>query len=367
MQYLKTLLEAQKKINSSDLHLYVGHRPYLRGSDGGLYPVEKYDKLTEKDTEQIAKTILSSAQFSKFEKEKDFELSTPLEEVARFRINFYYEKDGIAIVFRMIRGDIATIENLELPEIVSELALKKSGLVLVAGPNGSGKSTTMAAMIDEINEKRNANIITIEDPIEFVHSSKKSVISQREMGTNVANLENAAKHLFRQDVDVVVIGEIRTFEGFSLTLDIAETGHLVISTIHAEDTSSTLTRIINIFPPEQQNMIRTKLSLSLRGIIAQKLIPKKDFSGRVVATEILLETRALKNRILKGGEADLLHVLETSKEGGMHTFDDSLLKLYFDGKISEEYAAASSRNDKEFLERVKIIQEKNFKQTEETK
>ena len=357
MQYLKTLFEAQKKIKSSDLHLYVGHPPYLRGSDGGLYPVKHYDALKPNDTIHIAKTILSEAQFNALEKEKDFELSTTLEEISRFRINFYYEREGLSVVFRMIRDEIPTIESMELPDVVRDLAMKHFGLVLVTGPNGSGKSTTMSAVIDYINHHRNANIITIEDPIEFVHTSAKSVISQREVGTHIQSFEQAAKYLFRQDVDVVVIGEMRDSQSFSLALDIAETGHLVISTIHSEDVPSTISRIINIFPPDKQNMIRTKLALSLRGIISQKLVPKRDYSGRTVATEVMVQNDATRMMIQDKKEQFLHQELEGRKQG-MHSFADSLLRLYLEGKISKEHAIINARNTDEFIETLERAEQK---------
>lgn len=365
MQYLKTLFEAQKKIHSSDLHLYVGHPPYLRGADGGLYPVKHYDPLKESDTEHIAKTLLSVPQFDQLHEEKDFEISMPLEEVARFRVNFYMEHDGIAIVFRMIEEDIPTIEELGLPASLENLALLRYGLVLITGPNGSGKSTTMAAIINKINETRNANIITIEDPIEFLHQSKKSVITQREVGTHIGGFKDAAKYLFRQDVDVVVVGEMRDPESFSLALDIAETGHLVISTVHSEDVPSTITRIVNIFPPDKQNMIRTKLSLSLRGIISQKLIPKKDFSGRVVATEAMVQNDATNHMIQEHKERFLYQEISGGKPDGSHTFNDSLLNLYLNEKISREHAVINSHDSNDFLQMIeeatkdKIASEKN--------
>jgi len=358
MQYLKTLFEAQKKIRSSDLHLYVGHPPYLRGADGGLYPVKHYDPLKETDTEHIAKTLMSQAQFEKFQTEKDFEFSAPLEEVARFRVNFYMEHEGIAVVFRMIEEDIPNFEDLGLPKSIENLSLLHYGLVLLTGPNGSGKSTTMAAMINKINETRNANIITIEEPIEFLHHSKKSVITQREVGTHIQSFHIAAKYLFRQDADVVVVGEMRDPESFSLALDIAETGHLVISTIHSEDVPSTISRIVNIFPVEKQNMIRTKLSLSLRGIVSQKLVPKKDYSGRVVATEVMIQNDATRHIIQDQKERFLYQELTGGSSDGSHTFDDSLLQLYLEGKIAKEHAVINSRDPDDFLAMIEETERK---------
>jgi len=349
MQYLKTLFEAQKKIHSSDLHLYVGHPPYLRGADGGLYPVKHYDPLKTTDTEHIAKTLLSQVQFEKLKTEKDFEVSMPLEEVARFRVNFYVEKDGIAAVFRMIDEDIPSFEDLGLPVPVEDLSLLHFGLVLVTGPNGSGKSTTMAAMIDKINETRNANIITIEEPIEFYHRSKKSVITQREVGTHIKSFAGAAKYLFRQDVDVVVIGEMRDPQSFSLALDIAETGHLVLSTVHSEDVPSTISRIVNIFPPDKQNMIRTKLAISLRGVISQKLIPKKDFSGRAIATEVMIQNDATKHIIQERKEQFLHQEIAGGATDGPHIFNDSILQLYLNDVISKEHALINAHDPNDFL------------------
>ncbi len=360
MQYLKTLFEAQKKIHSSDLHLYVGHPPYLRGADGGLYPVKHYDPLKPDDTEHIAKTLLSQVQFDKLRSDMDFELSLPLEDVARFRVNFYMEHDGIAAVFRMIDEDIPTFEELGLPKVVENLSLLHYGLILLTGPNGSGKSTTMAAMINHINETRNANIITIEEPIEYLHASKKSVVTQREVGTHIQSFHNAAKYLFRQDADVVVVGEMRDPESFSLALDIAETGHLVISTVHSEDVPSTISRIVNIFPNEKQNMIRTKLSLSLRGIVSQKLLPKKDYSGRVVATEVMIQNDATRHIIQDQKERFLYQEITGGSPDRAHTFDDSLLQLYIDGKIGKEHAIINSRDPDDFLKMIDEMEKKKL-------
>lgn len=347
MQYLKTLFEAQKKMHSSDLHLYEGHPPFLRGPDGGLYPVQKYDPLKKEDMEHILDEILSERQKDIFEERKDFELSTHLEGVARFRINFYHELNGIAMVFRMLEEEIASVTDLGLPAAVEGLGYEHFGFILVTGPNGSGKSTTMAAIIDTINANRNANIITIEDPIEIVHKSKKSVITQREVGTHIGSFKEAAKYLFRQDVNVAVVGELRDPESFSLALDIAETGHLVIATVHSEDVQSTISRVVNIFPPDQQNMIRMKLALSLKGIVSQKLIPKKDMSGRVVAVELCLKSDAVTQLILDKKENRIRELLKSSKR--MQTFEEDLLRLYENEEISKQQALLHAHDPEEFV------------------
>lgn len=268
MQYLEKLFELQKQTKSPDLHFYVGHYPYFRGHDGELHPIDGYSILTNDLLHEIKAYLLTEAQIAMLEKEKDFEVSLCVQGEYRLRINFYHEKEGLAIVCRMIQNHIPTIDELMLPDVVKDIASFSAGLVLVTGPNGSGKSTTMASLIDHINQTRALNIITIEDPIEFVHTSQKSVITQREIGTHILSFDKAAKYLFRQDVNVVVIGELRDKESFSLALDIAETGHLVIATVHAENVPATLARVIDIFPPSEQDMIRTKLSLSLRAIIS---------------------------------------------------------------------------------------------------
>ncbi len=349
MQYLKTLFEAQKKLKSSDLHLYETHPPYLRGADGGLYPVKNYSALTSEDMEHIMKSILSDRQIEIFQEKKDFELSARLEGVARFRVNFYHEFNGIAIVFRMLTDEIESLADLGIPKSVEDLTFEHYGFILVTGPNGSGKSTTMSAMLNAMNKNRNVNIITIEDPIEIVHESKKSVVSQREVGTHIASFKEAAKYLFRQDVNVVIIGELRDYESFALAIDIAETGHLVMSTVHSEDVGSTISRIVNIFPSDQQNMIRMKLALSLKGIVSQKLIPRKDFTGRVVATEVCLHSPTLRQLILDRKENQILQFMESNRDVGMQTFNDHILEHYANGSISRDQALLNSHNPEDFI------------------
>ncbi|MBI5413924.1 PilT/PilU family type 4a pilus ATPase [Candidatus Peregrinibacteria bacterium] len=352
MLYLKTLFEAQKKLRSSDLHLYEGHPPYLRGSDGGLYAVEKYSPLKHEDMENIMKEILSQRQIEVFLQKKDFEFSSWLEDVGRFRVNFYVEYHGMSIVFRLLSDNIESIPELGLPEAVQNLAYEHSGLVLITGPNGSGKSTTMAALLHHINETRNVNIITIENPIEVIHQPKKSVISQREVGTHVESLKDAARYLFRQDVNVVALGELSDYESISIALDLAETGHLVFATLHSDDVASTISRVINVFPPDLQNMARMKLAISLRGIVSQKLIPKQDFSGRVVAVEICLRSDEIETLILERREEKISKAMERERGLGMQTFHEHLFDLFQNGVISREQAILNAPDPEEFMNMV---------------
>ncbi len=355
MKFLQDLFLLQKKIKSSDLHLYVGFKPYLRGTDGGLYPIKNYTELTQEDTTHIAKFLLSDRQYENLINKWDFEYSAHLEKISRFRVNFFRDHRGISIVFRMINDEVISLDHLNIPPVVKNLAQEKTGLILVAGSNGSGKSTTVGGIINEINKTRNCNIVTIEDPIELLHQSEKSVISQREIGTHVKSFGATAKYLFRQDVNVVVVGEMRDFESFSLALDIAETGHLIISTIHASNASAVVSRIISSFPHDLQNLIRTKLALSLRAIISQKLLPMKDRYGRIPATEIVLPSTVVQHVIREGKEENIEQIIEAEREIGMRTFNDSLIELYANGKIDADYAISNSNRPEEMQDAIMSI------------
>lgn len=356
MSLLHNLLEKQKAACASDLHLYVGLKPHLRSITGDLLPLEEEEIMTEYQIETLAKELLSERQYETLKKENDFDLSMTFEGHGRFRATFFFDLKGIAIVFRFIPENIYSLEKLGLPVALKNLAQENHGFILITGPNGSGKTTTLASFVDEINNTRNANIITVEDPIEYVHKSNKSVISQREVGTHVSEFNKAAKHMFRQDVNVVMIGELRDYESFSLALDVAETGHLVITTMHAESTTAALARVIGMFPNDQQNLIRTKLALSLKGIVSQKLIPTIDKTGRALASELLIPDEIVKKLIIAEDISHIRPILDNRNFDDLDTiysFHFSLIDLYARGLISREQAILNAENREEFAEILK--------------
>ncbi|MCT4591823.1 MAG: PilT/PilU family type 4a pilus ATPase [Candidatus Gracilibacteria bacterium] len=347
---LHSLLEYQVNNACSDLHLYSDNIPYLRTPSGDLENIEGVEMLTHENIENLASEILSAKQLEVLKTQKDFELSSTFSTHGRFRVTFFYDMQGMAIVFRAIPDNTYTLEQLGIPSQLNHVASLTHGLVLVTGPNGSGKSTTMASLVNEINETRKCNIITIEDPIEYIHESKKSFISQREVGSQVLAFKEAGKHIFRQDVNVVVVGELRDFESFTMALDIAETGHLVISTMHAESTTSALSRIIGIFPDEKQNLIRTKLSFALRAIISQKLITRKDQAGRALACEYLVPDDVVRNMIANNDISKIRSMIEHATLDSSLGFSRSILELYKKGVITKEQAIANIENHEDFSE-----------------
>ncbi|MDD5044900.1 MAG: PilT/PilU family type 4a pilus ATPase [Candidatus Omnitrophica bacterium] len=323
----------QKK--ASDIHFVSNQPPIMRLYDE-LIPV--HDKVLSPDEiKGLIYGFLPDRQKEKFETELELDTSY-VNDMGRFRVNVHQEKGQLGAAFRHISTQIKSATELGLPKVVADLALKPNGLILVTGPTGSGKSTTLAAMIELINQSRKCMIISLEDPIEYLYQSKKSIIRQREIGFDSHSFIDALKHTLRQDVDVILIGEIRDLDSITVALTAAETGHLVLTTLHTTDTISTINRVIDVFPAGQQQQVRMQLAETLRGIIAQILIPKKDRTGLAVATEIMIQTPAVANVIRQGNSEQLRSILQTGAQFGMQTMDSSLLQLYKDGIISLEDA-----------------------------
>jgi twitching motility protein PilT len=352
---IKKILEMMIAQSGSDLHLKAGLQPVIR-VDGRLKHLD-FQRPLPKDMEAIADQILTPSQKDRFRRTKEVDFAFGVSGLARFRANFYIQRGSIAMVFRHVPVEIKDIEELALPESIKELSMKQRGLIFVTGTVGSGKSTTLAAMIKEINQKANKNIITIEDPIEFLHHDEKSLINQREIGTDTTSFHEALRHILRQDPDVILIGEIRDALTMEIALMAADTGHLVLSTLHTVDATQTINRVISFFPPHQHQEIRYLLSSTLRAVIAQRLIPMKD-GGRVPAVEVMVVTSTIREYIIDPVKTPL--IAQAIKEGvsshGMQSFDQSLMQIYMEERITLEEALKNSSNPHEFNLRMKGIQ-----------
>lgn len=322
--------------SASDLHLVVGTPPVLR-VHGKLFAIEGQPALTQQDTESLLMNVLEPEQQGVFLGNKEVDFSYQYGEYGRFRVNAYYQKGGISLAFRLIPNKIRSIEELGLPPVLHDLTKLKQGLVLVTGPTGHGKSTTLASMIDEINRTRAENILTIEDPIEFVYEPVRSIISQRELHTDTYSWDAALRSALREDPDVVLVGEMRDHETIASTITIAETGHLVFATLHTNSASQTVDRMIDVFPAAQQAQIRSQLAMSLQAIVSQRLLPSQT-GGRVVALEVLVANSAVRNLIREGKTFQIDTVMETGLDAGMITMDMSLASLVNQGAISVETA-----------------------------
>ena len=345
MQIKELLIEAKEK-GASDLHLNVGIPPVLR-INGKLIRMN-LPELTPEITHEMMYSILSEKQKSGFEKFGEYDLSYELINISRFRVNVFKHRRGEGAAFRLIPEKIKTLSELGLPSILSDFTEKDRGLVLVTGPTGSGKSTTLAALIDIINKKRYDNIITIEDPIEFIHSHKNCLVSQREIGSHTPSFSSALRNALREDPDVILVGEMRDLETISMALTAAETGHLVFSTLHTISASETIERIIDVFPPHQQNQVRMQLAGSLLGVVAQTLLPDLDEKGRVPALEIMVANPAIRNLIREGKAYQISSTIQISKKDGMQSLDQSLKDLLMEGKISQEDALKKAVDKKAF-------------------
>lgn len=333
---IEILLEEVIKKKASDLHLQVGLPPMLR-VDGALMPASGTDALTEEGVESLVFAILDEDQKQVLLKDKEFDFSFAFGDLGRFRVNAFHERGNMAAALRLIPNEILTIEQLQLPEIVNKFASYPRGLVLVTGPTGSGKSTTLAALVDKINSERADHIITIEDPIEFTHKSKKSVIVQREIHYDTYSFSAALRSSLRQDPDVVLLGEMRDLETIAAAITIAETGHLVFATLHTNSAAQSIDRMIDVFPPHQQPQIRSQLANILMAICSQRLVPSIG-GGRVAAAEILVATPAVRNIIREGKSHQLEAVIQTGTEFGMQSMDKTLVNLIHNGTITYEEA-----------------------------
>jgi twitching motility protein PilT len=326
MPNLHQLLKAMIEKGSSDLHITTGSPPVLR-IDGELVPL-KMPPLTPVDTKQLCYSILTDAQKHQFEEENELDLSFGVKNLSRFRANVYMQRGAVSGAFRTIPFKILTFEELGLPKVVEDLSQKPRGLVLVTGPTGSGKSTTLASMIDKINTERHEHILTIEDPIEYLHPHKNCIVNQREVGADTDSFKKALKYVLRQDPDVILVGEMRDLETIEAALVIAETGHLVFATLHTNSCVQTINRVLDVFPPYQQPQVRAQLSFVLEGVMSQTLIPKASGSGRVLALEVMIPTPAIRNLIREGKVAQMYSSIQTSQSKfGMQTLNQALANL----------------------------------------
>ena len=335
---LKSVMQQAADNHSPDLHFQVGQPPIIRQKNGSLSALDKAPVLTKEDIDEIIAGITTAEQQEVFKKELQLDFSYHLEGVSRFRVNVYQEYHGPAISFRLIPDEIPTIEDLNLDDVVKTLAMMHSGLILVTGPTGSGKSTVIASMIDYINKKRSAHIITIEDPIEFLYKSENCLFSQRELNVHTRTFAGAIRAALRQDPDIVMVGEMRDLETISAAITLAETGHLVLSTLHTIDAAQTVDRIIDVFPANQQQQIRSQLAGTLKGVISQTLVPRADGVGRVAAREIMVVNDAIQNCIQKAETSQMYSIMQISADEGMRLMDDSLQMLVQQGVITAEDA-----------------------------
>jgi twitching motility protein PilT len=345
---LEELLSQVFERGASDLHLSPGLPPILR-IDGNLVRTE-YPPLTKEDTQRLIFHMLTNEQRRILEQNWDLDCSYGVSGLGRFRVNVYKDRGSYAAALRTIRADIPTFDQLQLPNIVRDIADRPKGLVLVTGPTGSGKSTTLAAMIDHVNATKPHHILTIEDPIEFLHSSKRAVIHQRELGQDTRSFENALRAALREDPDVILVGEMRDLDTIRLALTAAETGHLVMGTLHTSSAMQTVDRIVDVFPPEQQQQIRVQLSNSLIAVLSQALLPRqnemKEKVGRIMALEIMIITPAIANLIREGKTAQIYSSIQTGAQHQMQTMESSLKELYQRGLVSfEDALSKTSRPD----------------------
>lgn len=333
---IEEILAKAKEAGASDVHITVGIPPKMR-VNGALITMQG-DKLAPSDTLEIAAQIMNDKQQQRFEENGECDMSFAIPGQGRYRLNVYKQRGSIAMAFRLVDTQVPSAESLGVPQSVIDLYQKKRGLILVTGPTGSGKSTTLASLIDKINNNREAHVITLEDPIEYLHTHKRSIVNQREIGLDSMNYAHALRAALREDPDVILVGEMRDFETISVAITAAETGHLVLSTLHTIGAASTVDRVIDVFPPHQQQQIRVQLANVLEAVISQQLIPTADGSGRVAAFEVLHSNPAVRNLIREGKTHQLTSVMQTNRKTGMITMDDAILQLYSDYKIDREMA-----------------------------
>lgn len=340
------LLKMTMEKGASDLHITVDSPPIIR-VDGCLHKTNMH-VLNGNDTKAMIYSILNDEQKAIFERDKELDFSFSAADIERFRINIHYQRGNVEGAFRRIPKTIPKLEDLGVPKIAYDLIRKPNGLVLVTGPTGTGKSTSLAAMVDVINSEREEMIISIEDPLEYIHTNKKSIIKQREVFSDTRSFPEALRRVLRQDPDVIIVGEMRDLETISTTLTAAETGHLVLATLHTPDAPQTIQRIIDVFPPHQQKQIRVQLADCLQGVISQLLIPRKGGKGRILATEIMIATSGIKNLIREEEVAQIPSLIQMGGQYGMQTMDKCLKEFFKKGEISKEAALNKVKNLMEF-------------------
>jgi twitching motility protein PilT len=351
MATLYDLLKMMIEKNASDLHITTGSPPRLR-IDGKLVNID-HPPLSPTDTKTVCYSILTDAQKHKYEENNELDLSFGVKGLSRFRANIFMQRGAVAGAFRTIPFEIRSFKDLGLPDVIGELVKKPRGLILVTGPTGSGKSTTLAAMIDKINTERAEHIITVEDPIEYLHPHKKCLINQREVNADTASFKAALRYVLRQDPDVVLIGEMRDLETIEAALTVSETGHLTLATLHTNSAVQTINRVIDVFPPHQQEQIRVQLSFVLEGVFAQQLIPKKSGQGRVLAVEMMVPNPAIRNLIREDKTHQLYSMMQTGQaKSGMQTMNQSLIDLYTKGLITYEDAIGRSAVADELIQMI---------------
>jgi len=348
---LRVLLQEMIRKEASDLHLTVGNRPKFR-VDGELVDAQLNHVLNPKDTLQLAYSILTEAQKKRFETEDELDFSFGVQNLSRFRGNIYKQRGCVAMAIRQIPYEIVSIERLGLPPILNQLADRPRGLVLVTGPTGSGKSTTLAALVDKINRERKSHIITIEDPIEFIHRHNNCMVNQREIGADTRSFGTALKYALRQDPDIILVGEMRDLETIGAALTIAETGHLVLATLHTNSAAESINRMIDTFPAHQQGQIRAQLAFVLEGVVTQTLLPRAKRAGRVAAAEIMICTPAIRAVIRDDKVHQIYSLMQAGKKYGMQTMNDALASLYMRGEVTLEEALKRSSDPTELLRAV---------------
>ena len=351
------LLKVMVGKKASDLHIKVGNAPTVR-VDGHLEPLDQNIRLTQEDAVALAFSIMNNQQKQRFKEKSEIDLAYSAPGLGRFRVNAYQQRGTVNLVFRAVPTKILTVQELRLPQVIEKMASETRGMILVTGTTGSGKSTTLAAIIDQINRTRTENVITIEDPIEFLHRDRKCLVSQREIGADTESFSTALRSALRQDPDVILVGEMRDFETISTALIAAETGHLVLSTLHTVDATETINRIISVFPPYQQKQVRLQLAAILKGVISQRLVPKADGQGRVPAVEVMVATQTIKECIIDPEKTRRIHdvVAAGMSQYGMQTFDQSLAGLCREKLISYEEALRWCSNPDDFALKMQGVQ-----------
>ncbi|MCX6825653.1 MAG: PilT/PilU family type 4a pilus ATPase [candidate division Zixibacteria bacterium] len=351
---LKQMLVEMLERNASDLHIRVGIRPHIR-VNGKLEQIAT-NPITIDEMENVVSQILNEQQLDRFRKKNEMDLALSVAKLGRFRINLFRQRGTIGIAIRAVNTSVPTFEDLNLPDTIKKLSMEQRGLIIITGTTGSGKSTTLAAMIEHMNVGRDDNVLTIEDPIEYIYRDKKCIISQREVGADTESFATALRHAFRQDPDVILLGEIRDLDTMSIALTAADTGHLVLTTLHTLNAVETISRIISFFPPHQHQQIRLLLAGTLRAIVCQRLLKRCDVAGRVPALEILISTAAVKDYIVNQEKTSSIHdLIEQGNQYGMITFDQSIMVLHRSGMISFEEAMNQCTNPDDFDLRVKGI------------
>jgi twitching motility protein PilT len=350
---LRALLEEMIEKEASDLHITTGERPKLR-VDGDIVDSSVSEVLTPKDTLQLAYSVLTENQKKRFETEDELDFSFGIQNLARFRGNCFKQRGCVSMVIRMIPFNVRTFQDLGLPPVIAKLAERPRGLILVTGPTGSGKSTTLAAIIDKINKERKGHIITVEDPIEFIHRHQSCIVNQREIGTDTKSFATALKYCLREDPDVILVGEMRDLETIAAALTIAETGHLALATLHTNSAAESINRIIDVFPSNQQSQVRAQLAFVLEGVVTQTLLPKAKGRGRVMACEIMVATPAIRALIRDDKIHQIYSSMQSGKKHGMQTMNDALFQLYTNREVNQEECERVSPEPKEFLRMIGV-------------